>query len=463
MRLLVAATVLMSSAAAFAQPGAAETRTQQAEEHEEAEPDSESDIAEREVPNYDGREQAPPTAGEVLLWIPRLLLAPIWLVTEFIIRRPLGFVVTNAEEAEIPDKVVQFFTFGPDNNVALAPTFSFDFGFRPNVGIYFRWNEFLHEDHKLRAGFSFGGVNWLSGSLAYRIAPDDENWEIQIGGNAIKRQDGLFFGIGEQASEANRSRFDWVGYDAVLTARGSFWRQSNLLLELGYRNRQFGDDLEQSKTTIPERVEEGRFDAPPPGYEDGISIVRQSARLTIDSRRSRPDTGHGVRVTGGYEVAFDANAPGQQMWIKYGGAIAGFVDAGGQRLIGLHVSAAASEAFAGSIPFTELNVLSGNGPLRGFVGNFLSGESSFSILADYHWPVWNWLDGTLHVAVGNVYDGQFEDMAFENMRLSFGIGLAGVSQRDHFFEFLVGFGTDTFEDGPDIESVRILFGGTREF
>ena len=38
-----------------------------------------------------------------------------------------------------------------------------------------------------------------------------------------------------------------------------------------------------------------------------------------------------------------------------------------------------------------------------------------------------------------------------------------ASQRDHFFEFLVGFGTDTFENGPDVENVRILFGGTREF
>ena len=101
--------------------------------------------------------------------------------------------------------------------------------------------------------------------------------------------------------------------------------------------------------------------------------------------------------------------------------------------------------------------------MRGFVGNFLSGQSEASIRLDYHWPVWNWLDGTLHVAIGNVYDGRFESFSLTDQRLSFGIGLAGVSQRDHFFEFLVGFGTDTFENGPDVESVRILFGGTREF
>lgn len=429
------------------------------------------DIERRELPDYDGREDARPTAGRRLLWIPRIVMAPVWVVTEFLLRRPLGYLVTNVEEQEIPDKVVQFFTFGPENNMALAPTFSFDFGFRPNVGVYFRWNDFVSEGHRWRAGFNFGGKRWLSGALAYRYAPKNQNWEFQIGTRAITRPDGLYFGLGSTVSEDNRSRYSWTNYDANMSFTAKFWRQSGMAIELGYRNRQFGDRT-GGRRTIQERIDDPDAGLDPqrairelpPGFEEGISIVRQRTRLTLDSRPSRPASGSGVRMIGEYTVGFNPESASELTFVNIGGSVSAFVDLTGyQHVIGVHLSAAISKALAGETPFTELPTLSGNGPMRGFVGNFLSGHSEASLLVDYHWPVWNWLDGTLHVAVGNVYDQEFEGFSLKNQRLSFGVGLAGVSQRDHFFEFLVGFGTDTFENGPDVESVRILFGGTREF
>ena len=44
-----------------------------------------------------------------------------------------------------------------------------------------------------------------------------------------------------------------------------------------------------------------------------------------------------------------------------------------------------------------------------------------------------------------------------------GFGIAAVTKRDHFCEVLVGFGTNTFAEGADIDSVRVTFGGRREF
>lgn len=473
MRATLTVGMLLVASIAAAQPAASRTTapvdpTEQVDE-EETELD-EPDIEERELPDYDGREDARPTAGRRLLWIPRILLAPVWLVTEFILRRPLGFLVTNAEESQIPDKVVQFFTFGPSNNIALAPTFSFDFGFRPNAGVYFRWNDFISEGHRIRAGFNIGGARWLSGALAYRYGPKSGAWEFQIGTRAITRPDGLYFGLGSQASEDNRSRFSWTNYDATARLSARLWRQSSFTVELGYRNRQFGSRT-QGRETIQEVIDDPNttneaiaINELPPGFEDGISIVRQRTRLTIDTRPSRPAPGNGIRISGEYMVGFNPESPSDLMFINYAGSLSAFMDLTGyQHVVGIHLSAAVSNAFAGETPFTELPVLSSNGPMRGFVGNFLSGQSHASILLDYHWPVWNWLDGTLHVAVGNVYDGRFENFSLKDQRLSFGVGLAGVSQRDHFFEFLVGFGTDTFDNGPDVESVRILFGGTREF
>ena len=487
---LAAFAALAATSLAAAQPGARETQTliepeieaeaeaeaearaqaeaqAEAAEEDDAEalPPNAPDLPRRALPNYDGREDAPPTAGDVLLWIPRIVFYPVYFVTEYLVRRPLAWLVTNVEEYEIADKVVQFFTFGPDDNIALAPSFSFDLGIRPNIGIYFRWNDFLAENHALRAGASFGGIDWVTGSLAYRYALPNE-WELQVGGGATKRPDGPFHGLGSEAQD-ERARFNWVGYRANVELRGRFWRQTQLELGAGYRYRRFGDDItdDDDRLTIPEALDQGLFSELPPGYEDGYSIFVQRACFTLDSRPSRPAPGTGIKGTAMYELAFDLrDGPAQQLWVRWGGSLAAYADvSGNQHVVGVQISASAVEALAGEVPFTELPQLSGNGPLRGFLGGYLRGESEFSVLVDYHWPVWVWLDATLHVAVGNVYDGRWDGFSLPNMRLSAGIGLAAVNQRDHFFEFLVGFGTETFEDGAELESVRVLFGGVREF
>lgn len=91
----------------------------------------------RPVPDYDGRGEEPTTGGDVLLWIPRVILSPLYFVSEFVVRRPLGWAISTAEEEEVPQKLVEIFTFGPDHNIGVVPTGLIDFGFRPSVGVYF--------------------------------------------------------------------------------------------------------------------------------------------------------------------------------------------------------------------------------------------------------------------------------------------------------------------------------------
>lgn len=457
----------MHASAAAAQPGTNRTTAPVLPSPPETTTEAGEDptIDERDVPDYDGRADARPTPGQRLLWIPRILFLPAYVVSEFVLRRPLSFLVTNAEENEIPDKVVQFFTFGPDGNVALAPTFSFDFGFRPNVGLYFRYNDFIREGHFLRAGASTAGLDWVTGSVAYRIAPENAGYDFQMSVGATKRPDGLFFGLGSEASEELRSRYNWVGYDVDTRVGGDLWRGSRIEVGAGVRHRHFGSDVSSDSTSVEDLVADGRLQGLPEGFTDGYTIGYQSARLIIDSRPARPARGTGVRLTGGYELGVDLEGGARsRLWANWGVSAGVHFDMTGvQHVLSLTASIAANEAIRGETPFTELPRLSGNGPMRGFVGRSLSGESEAALLLAYHWPVWGWLDGTAHVAVGNSYDGRFEDFSLGNQRLSFGIGLAAVDQRDHFFEFLVGFGTDEFEDGPDVESIRVLIGGTREF
>src|SRR5512140_1027513 len=53
----------------------------------------------RAVPDYDGRGNPDADGGHWALWIPRVLLAPVYVAHEYLIRRPVGAFVTHAERA----------------------------------------------------------------------------------------------------------------------------------------------------------------------------------------------------------------------------------------------------------------------------------------------------------------------------------------------------------------------------
>jgi hypothetical protein len=77
------------------------------------------------------------------------------------------------------------------------------------------------------------------------------------------------------------------------------------------------------------------------------------------------------------------------------------------------------------------------------------------------WPIAPGLGGTLQVAVGNVFDAHLSDFKPELSRLSCAFALATTT--DPPFEFLVGFGTETFEHGTQVDSLRVSLGIPRSF
>ena len=81
----------------------------------------------------------------------------------------------------------------------------------------------------------------------------------------------------------------------------------------------------------------------------------------------------------------------------------------------------------------------------------------------YSWPIWIWLDGTMHVAAGNVWGEHLRDLDPKLLRFSTGIGFRTVNTPDHQFEVLIATGTETIEDGLRPNTIRILAGATRGF
>jgi hypothetical protein len=439
---------------------------------------------ERPLPDYDGLADET-TAGQALLWVPRIALSPLYLVSEFIVRRPLGWLVTTAEREKIPTKLVDFFTFGPDRQAGFVPTGLIDFGLRPSIGIYFFWNDAFADGNKIRAHAATGGANWWRLTLADRVEFWNEDHELGVRGAFEMRADRLFHGLGPSSPD-EEGRYKSTRFEGGLTYDAKLWRSSEFRSYVAVRDVSFDGDVGCcGDHTLEAQVKRGIYPRPP-GLEDGYTIALQSVTAELDTRHRRapnqlpeasdfvapPGTGVRLQIRGEHATGLrDAPRssplqPSRYHWVKYGGTLGGFVDLSGQqRLLGLSLIADFADPLdeSGEIPFTEQVTLGGDRPMRGFRPGRLVDRSAAVAQLDYQWPIWVWADGALHYAVGNVFGEHLKSFEAGLLRQSFGLGLRSNSSRDHVFEILLAFGTETFEDGGEIENVRFVFGASSGF
>jgi len=430
---------------------------------------------EREVPDYDGREDQT-SVGDALLWIPRVLFSPFYFLTEFVIRRPLGFVMQRLEAGRVPEQLGGLARFGEGDRFFLIPTAHFDFLFRPNAGLYFRGEDVFFDGNDLRMQLSVGGREWVSGALEDSV--ELGGVRLVLRGDVTRRDDGAFWGLGRDLAEEKRARFGWDGVDASIGLRATprpAWRRSEVSVRTGVRWRDFDADASFRGPSLDEAVAQGTLRAPAglEGYLVGVT----AANVRFDSRRPREggEHGSGIRLEGDAEIAMDLEeGPAERLWARYGAQLAAYVDlTGAHHVVSLEVDLRLADALAGAIPFTEMPTIGGgisggsggqrSGPMQGFPGTFLSGPSAVAATLRYDWPIWTHLDGQLHFAVGNAFDERFDGFALRHLRMSFGLGITAIERENHFFELILAAGTNTFDAGPKVDSFRVAFGGTRAF
>jgi hypothetical protein len=418
----------------------------------------------RPVPDYDGRGGPPTTPGDVLLWGPRILLLPPYFVSEYILRRPLGYVIAGAERSGLPAILYDFFTFGPDRNAGVFPTAYIDFGFSPSVGLYAFWNDAFFEGHDLRLRGATWGKNWLSASFAERFHLDEKRGDLfAIEASGLRRPDYMFFGIGPESRDSSQVRYgqDTLRLAGVLDQR--LWRSSSLHAEVGvhsvdFQPGGFGDDK-----LLATAIADGSLPEPP-GHRRGYTLVRTSAAVAIDSRLPRPEPGSGWRVAAGAVHGADLRANGS--FIRYGGTLTGFLDLNDRhRVLSLSVGARFADPVGSNseVPFTELTTLGGAEPMRGFVPGRLLGRSNVVADLAYRWPIWIWLDGSMHAEVGNVFDAHLSDFEPKLLRWSASLGVESAGTPDTGIQLLVGVGSETFDSGGKVNSFRLVLGTTHDF
>jgi hypothetical protein len=415
----------------------------------------------RPVPDYDGRPE-PTTPGDVALWVPRVVLFPAYVVTEYVIRRPLGFLLTEAERAELPAALYDFFAFGAEHKAGIVPIAFVDFGFDPSVGVYMFWDDAGFDGHDLRLRFSTWGSDWLAGTLTERFNVT-EHQSLTLTATAIRRPDYTFYGIGPESREDDVARYGSDSVDARVMVESRLFGSSRIEGAAGYRSLVFRPGDYDDDPTIEDLAPE-RF-AEPPGYRRGYGGGFSSLRISLDTRDADAVSDTGARLTLEAEQGSNLRGSGTSGYIRYGGTLGGFLDLSDNgRVVSWSLSGILTDPLAsGPVPFTELATLGGSNLMPGFRAGRLYDRSAIVSTLRYSWPIWIWLRGSLQTAVGNVFGAGFRGAELERARFSAAIGIESVGSRDSVFQLLLGSGTDTFESGAAFNEPHIVVGARSGF
>jgi len=471
-RPLVAVLLLLAGFKAFAQPAPTpETAVPSAPTPDSAGPSAPTAEAtapsastetpsERPVPNYRGREPPPTTAGDVLIWVPRVILFPVYLVAQYVIRTPVGALSTAAEKNHWPSSVFNFFAFGPDHQGGIFPVFLINFGFRPSIGLHFFWNNTFATGNKVTADAAWGGSNWITIGVGDRYSFSKNN-SLAVEAHWNRRPDSIFYGIGSETTDNFPSRY---GTDVVDGAVSYSHVLGRLRLEGKARvfRTVFRDYSCCGDPSLRQRVEAGQLPAPP-GFEENTTAAEMGVKAVLDTRSHGPTNRSGVRVAVAVDPAVDVGQGFDRSWIKYGGGVEGSWDVTGKgRVLSLGVTALFSDPMGGQpVPFTELVSVGGTEPFAGFLAGRLRDRSALGAQLSWRWPVYPYLDGVAAVAFGNVFDNHLSNFRFELLRLSAELGVRTVAGAGPgSFQFVFGVGTEPFSQGLRLTSFRFALGVT---
>ncbi|MBX3228991.1 MAG: hypothetical protein KIT84_41330 [Labilithrix sp.] len=420
-------------------------------------------LAEEKRPEQDyGRPKEKTDVGDVLAWPARVVLFPLYLVNEFVLRRPLGLLVVAVEKHRVVETVRDFFTFGSRDQITIYPSALFDFGLLPSVGFNLSWDYFLAEKNALDVHFGTWGLDWIAikASSKYEIAKGEH---LGLSTQFWRRRDNPYFGTGPRASHDDYTRYGSQTFEIAPKYTRNFGSASYFDTVAGGRGLDFFVGTCCGEPELSRSLANGLLPSPA-GFGRGYYGGFQRSRLVLDSRKPRPAEGSGVRMDVHEETMFDLSGKNAgesaRSWIRYGGSLGAALDLNGKnRVVGLTVDAELVDPIQGQVPFTDQVTIGGKGGLMpGYIRNRLVDRSAVVATLQYSWPVWVYLDGIIQLATGNVWGEHFAGFEPKASRLSGSVGVRSNAERDTAFELTAGVGTDPLDQGFAVSSFRFLIG-----
>ncbi|MEO7092118.1 MAG: hypothetical protein ABI175_02630 [Polyangiales bacterium] len=415
----------------------------------------------RAKPDYDGRGNPDTEAGSWVLWIPRVVMSPFYLVNDYVLRRPLGALVKRAERRRWVNDVAGLFKFGKGGKSVTVPIALFDLGLLPRVGVYYASIDLFADGNEVSVQAANWGARVNNVTVRDRYTWKSTGTSLAARGDFLREKDFLYLGLGPDVTEATRSRYGLQKFDGGLVLRQPASAEGSITLATGVRAVSFREGDCCGDPSLDTRIMAAEL-ARPPGYGTSYKTLYQRLEVMLDTRVPQPAAGTGAFLEMHAETSFDVT--NDRSWLELGGAAGFAIDLNRRhRTISAQVAVDYVDPISGdTVPFTELASPSPS-QMPGFIQGWMTGRSMFAAQLGYSWPVYGGLDAQTHVSTGNAFGGHLAGLAADKLRMSWDIGIATTGRRDQGFELLVGLGTTTFEQGADITSVRVSFGSRRAF
>lgn len=406
-------------------------------------------------PDYGRPKRKPPT--RVVDAVGRVVMFPVWAVTEFVLRRPLGAAVRTVESSDALQKAQDTSSDGPLKQLTILPAARFDVGLKPIVGLNVSW-KYRQNLATLQAGTWGPDYVVARAGERYRTRASEE---LTFDTTFTRRKDLPFYGLGPRSRDEDRARYQATAVRMQAGYAAEFWRSSRIGMALGGRGLWFGDETCCGEPSLRERIASGLVQAP--GLDQDYAAAFQRLELALDSRPRTARRGVDVRLDAYEEATFTVNDPAQgprRAWIQYGGSLGASVDlTGTRRMLALTAHARFADPLQNAdIPFTDLVSLGGDSLMPGFLRGRLVDRSALVTTLDYSWPFWVFLDGTLQASVGNVFGAHLRDVDVRTMRWSSALGVRTTGDPASRLEATFGVASTPFEEGGKIDSIRFMVG-----
>lgn len=398
--------------------------------------------------------EAGPTYDDILLFLPRVALAPVRGVLT-IVFWPLRLTLEVFEEYKIVEHTIDFL-YNDERTAGFIPTFDFFSSQGATFGARAFHDDVLGNGERIsvtaKAGgivsqtfdLSFGGDRlggsplWLEGGARY-----EKNPRLFFDGIGNLEPTTSFTGLQSPYVAAVPTRFSQERTLARLRA-GTTHGPEDQRVKIGgsivYNRRRFS---QAGRVGSDERSIEEVYDTSAlPGFDDGTSLMELTADLVLDFRNMKGQTSRGF-----FFEAFAGGVPEQDgyRYFHWGADLAIFVELfEDTRVLVLHGAVEGVEGDRERIPFAELPRLGGAGRLRGYQVDRFRNEKAWITGASYHYPIHQLVRGVVFVDGGRVAEDY--DLLFDarEWRYSAGGGLQFGTKDSTWFQIDLAYGDGLF-------------------
>lgn len=368
--------------------------------------------------------------------VPQVLLFPLRAIF-WGLEWPIGGALRLEDRVHVFKRVTDALTWSGGTR-GLRPAFYYSTITVPEFGLVYFDRRSLGVDTRLDVTATVGGANYVYGQLT--VEPTKTSGPVGLVWNTTfdRRGDLLFNGIGGHTySNAATGRYLQNAFvtDAGLRYRPFRGLEMWTLFSVGVKRFDNGDRVGGDPGVVYVYETAGI-----PGFNQGTTFVRPGAGFELDTRDSPLRSAVGLVVRGAFDYTHGIDGD-VATYERFAGNVGFPINLWSRtHILWLAATSALTWQNDAQVPFSELPTLGGPNDLRGFRFQDFRDYSAFYVTAEYRWPVWMWVDGSIFFDYGGVFSQNYANFSAQRMQPDVGVAMRLFTANHFYIRAQLGYG-----------------------